>query len=383
MTALLFVLALQMAEVDPIRCWWRTSEGAVGLGQPFDLVLTCAVLETNALRVVPDEEPLAVGSVQLAPFELIGGSHPADLRSGQRRFFQYDYRLRIIDPNVIGRDAAFPPMTIHYRVESREQSQSLEGRDRTYLLPPHSVKVVSMVPADAADIRDASGASFGAIETLRFRSRTLNLVGIALIALGVIVVIPAAARLIMGARQQTRSDEPILSDRAVLGQAASELAAVQRESQAGWTPALVRRALAALRLAAAFAVGRRISRRALAAEAAAPDARLTVATGWPRARRFTVSAPTTAEDVTRALQGLPLTAPVERRQLLEALHTALVVFTASAYARETGADSRAGESLAAVIGVLPQLRRAYAWPRLKRNGLGIPRVTVAEQGRRA
>ena len=79
----------QMAEVDPIRCWWRTSDGAVGVGQPFTLVLTCAVLETAAVRVVPDEGPLAVGSVQLAPFELVGGDHPADLRSGQRRFFQY------------------------------------------------------------------------------------------------------------------------------------------------------------------------------------------------------------------------------------------------------------------------------------------------------
>ena len=38
----------QMAEVDPIRCWWRTSDGAVGVGQPFSLVLTCAVLETDA-----------------------------------------------------------------------------------------------------------------------------------------------------------------------------------------------------------------------------------------------------------------------------------------------------------------------------------------------
>ena len=27
----------QMVSVDPIRCWWRTSEGAVRLGETFDL----------------------------------------------------------------------------------------------------------------------------------------------------------------------------------------------------------------------------------------------------------------------------------------------------------------------------------------------------------
>jgi hypothetical protein len=39
----------QMVSVDPIRCWWRTSEGAVRLGQTFDLTLTCAVLDNEAV----------------------------------------------------------------------------------------------------------------------------------------------------------------------------------------------------------------------------------------------------------------------------------------------------------------------------------------------
>src|SRR5260370_36286 len=32
-----------MVQVDPIRCWWRTSAGAVRIGETFDLRLTCAV----------------------------------------------------------------------------------------------------------------------------------------------------------------------------------------------------------------------------------------------------------------------------------------------------------------------------------------------------
>ena len=37
----------QMVEVDPIRCWWRTSSGAVRLGETFSIGLTCAALEAD------------------------------------------------------------------------------------------------------------------------------------------------------------------------------------------------------------------------------------------------------------------------------------------------------------------------------------------------
>src|SRR3954469_25482213 len=75
-------------EVDPIRCWWRTSAGAIRIGEQFDLSLTCAVLETEAVQVVPDESRLGNAVIQVAPFEVVGGGHPADLHSPDRRFFQ-------------------------------------------------------------------------------------------------------------------------------------------------------------------------------------------------------------------------------------------------------------------------------------------------------
>src|SRR5688500_4116287 len=43
-----------MVEMDPIRCWWRTSAGAVITGESFSVVLTCAVVETDSVQVVPD-----------------------------------------------------------------------------------------------------------------------------------------------------------------------------------------------------------------------------------------------------------------------------------------------------------------------------------------
>ena len=43
-----------MVEVEPITCWWRTSTTAARTAEPFDLRLTCSVVETEANKVVPD-----------------------------------------------------------------------------------------------------------------------------------------------------------------------------------------------------------------------------------------------------------------------------------------------------------------------------------------
>ena len=80
---------------------------------------------------MPDESRLTVAAMQLAPFEIVGGDHPPDLRAGDRRFFQYRYRLRLIDADVIGRDVKLPPLAIPYRVQSRVGAGCDAGRARS------------------------------------------------------------------------------------------------------------------------------------------------------------------------------------------------------------------------------------------------------------
>src|SRR5262245_1123749 len=94
------VAGAQPTATDPIQCWWRTSTGAVKVGEPFSLVLTCAVIETAELTVVPEQSQLEPSVLQLPPFEVLGGTHAPDLRDGDRRFFQYEYQLRIISESV-------------------------------------------------------------------------------------------------------------------------------------------------------------------------------------------------------------------------------------------------------------------------------------------
>src|SRR6516162_5329839 len=146
---------VQTIDLDPIRCWWRTSTGAVRVGESFSLVLTCAVVENATMTVVPDQSPLEPSAIQLPPFEVIGGERQPDLHSDQRRFFQYQYQLRLTSSDLFGKDARIPSVQVTYHVESRvERGESVRGRDRSYVLPSTSVRVLSLVPGDAADIRD-------------------------------------------------------------------------------------------------------------------------------------------------------------------------------------------------------------------------------------
>ncbi len=349
----------QPVEVDPLRCWWRMSEGAVAVGQPFLATLTCAVLETPNVRVVPDETQLAAETIQLTPFELIGGDHPADLRRGARRFFQYEYRLRIIDPAAIGKDVPLPPLVIHYRVESRVQTQASEGRDLTYVMPGVAVRVMSLVPTDAPDIRDASHEPFGAIEALRFRARMLDIAALTLGILGGVILVAAIVRALLAPRRRTTGAVVRLSDGAVLSAVASELAAVQSESRGGWNPSLLNRALAALRVAAAFALGRHVPHRALASGAETPEGRVVVSRGLIRKRRSAVTSPITPADIKREIELLPLTASHERRTRLETLHASLQTLTHAQYSAKPAEP--ADEAVTSALQVVHQLRRERRW----------------------
>jgi hypothetical protein len=349
-------------EVDPIRCWWRTSAGSVRLGEPFDVTLTCAVLETEAVSVIVDESRLGNAVVQMAPFEVMSGDHPADLHSGIRRFFQYDYRLRIINPDVIGKDIPMPEMGLHYRINSRMQGNAaVQGRDLLYYLPQLQLRVASMVPDNAGDIRDAQGAPFAAIDELNFRAGVFNIAGIALIAFGGLMVLLVLVRIAQGARKRTPATQRELSLGSLLGVAARELADVQRErANAGWTDELVDRALSAARVTAAAGISGTISQRAVSSGAEVGEGRL-VTRGPRRGLRRIVSAPTTAHDIARYLGRGSGEAP---KQALEELRDALSAFGAAQYGRDAKKDESAlDEALEQARRATATIRSLHAFPK--------------------
>ena len=253
-----------MVAVEAMQCWRRIASHAVHVGERFDMVLTCAVVDAETARVVPDLAWLEPETLGVSPFEVLDGERYDDVMRGPRRFFQYRYALRIIGEDYFGLDVELPPLELRYRIErSIDGGTATEGRELAYVLPPESVRVLSLVPAAAVDIRELPGETFGDVEARLFRA---NLIGIGAMAMGVL----AGGVLLLGAvrvRREWRGAAAVRDDGVpawrVARTALGELRAVRDATAAeGWTGDLVARALAALRIATALALGRPVAQRA-------------------------------------------------------------------------------------------------------------------------
>lgn len=376
-------------EADPIRCWWRTSAGAVRIGESFSLVLTCAVIENDSTKVVPDEAKLDPTAMQLPPFEVLGGTHAVDLRTSDRRFFQYQYTLRLINDSMFDKDVVIPGLQITYRVQTKvDKDASVEGRDRTYILPDTSLRILSLVPKDATDIRDAPSETFGDIDGRVFRANVLLVSSGVLFAFGALMLVLGLVRLVRQRRAGAPVTAQLLSDRAILGTVGRELAAVRREREAqGWTGELAGRALAACRIAGGYALGRGVSQRPAASVSNGFDGQLRPRGGWLWRKQVQVSGSITPASVAQELSRLSA-APSRngangngaRRQRLEALQAALTRFTAARYGREETFDgSGLDESLANGASLVRRLKFENVWPIKKSRAFAR---ASAELGRR-
>ena len=328
---------------EPVRCWRQTSAGAITIGETFTMVLTCAVYEGDNAQVIPDESRLGVASIQLAPFEILGGAHPPDVHRGTRRFFQYDYQLRVIGPDAIGHDVNIPPLTISYRIHSRVgAAATLEGHDLSYLMPMMPIKVLSVVPADASDIRDASEASLGAVESLRFRSNVFRVLTLTFGALAVAMIVLALVPLARTRTAAAGAERARVPDRVVVARAADDLAGLQTQAaRDGWTDDALARALASIRLVAAAAIQQRVSQKPLENGDATPEGRLVVRHGTIRPATISVSSAITPDDVARARNGKGSALSTTRQQQLEGLQSGMAALTAALYRKEPARDPAA------------------------------------------
>jgi hypothetical protein len=368
-------------EADPIRCWWRTSTSAVRVGEPFTLVLTCAVVENETTTVVADQSRLDPAAMQLPPFEVIGGSRGSDLHGDQRRFFQYQYSLRLISEEMFGKDARIPIVQINYHLESGVgKGEVVRGRDRTYLMPSASVRVLSLVPADATDIRDAPSWTFGDIETERFRARVFFVAAGVLFTAAALMLLVALLRLARGYRDEGAIGRRLLSDGAILRGAGRELGAVRGVAgREGWSHELVARGLAALRIAGSIALARPVGQTVAGAGMDGYEGQLLMRGGWLRGKRVLVSGSATTEALGRALATGGRSAG--QQQAFGELQNALARFTTAQFGRDEKLDDTAlGESLTDGSRVVRRLKLENLWVVKKVKGF---RAFTAELGNRA
>lgn len=336
-----------LVEVEPVTCWWRTTASAVRTGEPFGLTLTCAVLETEFTKIVPDFSKLEANVVQLPPFEVLGGTHPADLVTTGKRFFQYDYRLRVIAEDAFGADVAVPPLEVSYRVESKVSGgDSVQGRDQSYALPRASIRLTSLVPDDTADIREAPAAPFTAIEARASRATLMQTIAGVLFALAGVIALMMLVGLLRTKTATTEATRRRLAPRTILRAVAAELADVQRASRGGWTAELAGRGLAALRISGSYAAGHAVGQRPPPEDGSAADGELLVRGGFARPHAL-ISGSVTPES----------TADTNATGLADALRA----LTTVRYGRSESFGSGTDEAVDTALRITKQQQSNHSW----------------------
>lgn len=342
-------------EADPLTCWWRTSTGAIAVGQPFTLVLTCAQVDTESLATVVERNRLDPRAIELAPFEVLGGSVAADVKAGDWTFFQVEYRLRFVNQGFFDQDVALPPLAIAYRLETRgaPQGAATQGMERRFAMPHQTLRVTSLVPADATDIRDAAPVTFADLEARSARGRLLTTAGVALSVVGAGVALLGIARAFGGRRRSRPAAAAPLSDAAVVRHAVRALSAVRRrvDGAGRWEADDVADALAAIRIVGACAADGTPSQRLASTAEAAPSGALAVRRRWGAGARVIVSASETPKSL-----GAAVDAQRGGTARLRVLRDALAVLTAAQYADAGPLDAAALDgALDSSLGVAKRL----------------------------
>ncbi len=346
---------------DPIRCWWKTDRTAVRVGERFTLVLTCGVIETAGITVVPAVNQLEAGALSLTPFEAVSGVRREDVVTPPWRYLQFEYTMRLLAEGFFGQDIEIPALTVTYNLLA--PGGGAEGRDQTYLLPAMPMRVLSLVPRAAADIRDASGQTFAGVESRRFRASTAMVVAIILFAFAALVVVFAIARAAGRFRARTATAVRPMSAPSLLGASLRALAGVRSEAgRDGWTPELAARAVAALRVAGAVALGRSVTQEFVDADALERPGQLTIRTGLLRPKRALLSAPTTPAVILSRLEK-GKSPGAQARVTLQQLAEALQVFGAVSYGRASELDSSAlTNALDTAVAAIRRLRLSARLP---------------------
>ena len=229
------------------------------------------------------------------------------------------------------------------------------------MLPAQPIRILSLVPIDAPDIRDGASEMFGDIDDRSFHASALIVIAGVLFTLAGVAIFVLFARLIWRDRKRAPETARRAADYVVLRGVERELDEVWRErQQAGWTPGLVDRALVGLRLVGAYALGRRVSvsEDASVAGGNEPEGVLRLQSGWWDRKRMAVSSPLTGQTVVQALAGVRAdSSDPGRIERLEQLERALVRFTQAKYGSTGTLDEDALDtSLVFGVGLQRRLR---------------------------
>jgi hypothetical protein len=240
-----------------------------------------------------------------------------------------------------------------------------QGRDQTYALPAMAMRVNSLVPKKAADIRDNTRDTFADIETRRLRSSAEFVAAAIAFGFAVVLVGLALVRVVGRYRVRTPAAARPLPVGAVLRGCARAAAGISNEvAREGWTAELAGRALAVFRVATAVALGRPVAQEIVEAHVAARDGQLALRKGLFRPKRALISTSTTPVTIARSLGEANGNRPNARTEvLLTELQESLVTLRGARYGRNGKLDTAAlDRALEHGTDALKKLRFAHLWP---------------------
>ena len=362
--ALLAVPLSAQTRQDPIKCWWKTDKSAVQVGEHFALTLTCGVLEARGSTVVPKMEQLEPGAVQLAPFEIVSGTRHDDIQSAPWRYFQYDYTLRLINQDFFGEDVDVPSLTVTYNLKLDVADESA-GRDRMYMLPPLPMRIMSLVPGKANDIRDVERESFAAANTRLSRARRELIIAAVFFGFSGLMIAFAVVGFIRRRREKAPVKVSVVSNATIMRACLEEIGRIQSEvTRAGWTTERAGSALTVLRIGSAVAIQRPVAQAEMNGSLDTREGQLAVRKGILNRERVAVSAAITPGMIDRSgVNGAEISA----------LGKSLAAFSAVRYGRNGVMDgavlNRALESSRGVLQrvrmstLLPMRLRSFVWTR--------------------
>ncbi len=322
-------------ESDPVRCWWKTDRTAVRVGERFSLVLTCGAIETRGTTVAIAASQLEGGAIQLTPFEVVSSTRREDIVVPPWRYLQFEYAVRVLNDGFFGQDIAIPAVNVTYNIQA--PGGGTQGRDQTYVLPALPMRVLSLVPKSAGDIRDESTLTFGDIEARRFRAQAATVGAAAALAFAALLAVLALVRLARSLRKASQPVARTLGPGELLAGAIRVLRGVQDDVRGGWTPEAARQGLAALRLAGAAGLGRSVSQQETDARATPDVGQLLLRASLIGGARMLVSGGATPETITAALARGTVD-DAGARGALERLRDALATLNGAAYGRQAPTD---------------------------------------------
>ena len=347
-----------------LNCWWKTDKSAVHVAEPFGLTLTCRVMETDRMKVVPNLAEIEPTAIELTPFEVLEGTRHEDIVVPPWRYVQYVYTVRLLGNDFFGKDIAIPATNLPFRVQTGG-AETVEGAEQTYLLPSMPMRILSLVPAQAADILDPTTDTFADLEARRVRAR-IELVASA-IFFGFAAMLASVGAVRLGERFRRRG--PVVEKRVpvgtVLGSCAREIDGVRTEAlRDGWTSALAGRALTPLRVAGAIALKQPVAQTLVALDTRPRDGQLALRHGLLRRRHALVSASMTAEAIDRLRFATNGGRPTGADQdVVDPIREALVALNGVRYGRAAEIDVEAlTRTVDSGAKAVRRLRMTQLWP---------------------